>query len=861
MADSLFLQRVELSNFRVYGEDFSLSLPDGPGVTLISGPNGMGKTTFFDALEWGLTGEIRRFSDYLTKRPRIEHLTRFGAPEASHRVSLYFSDGNPIDRTAAFQTSAENIASLLKNTSWPEISDLYSYLSITHFLGQSSGQRFSLKKPGEQWQALRGPAGVDRLNWAKERIGSNATRMAFNRAIKEFTGDLEFAQNERDEWMSLLNRRAIAKRLTHVQSRSPEEILRTLKEINDELVSLVPQTPNDQKPDSDVLVALDGTRATITTAGAVNSSKVAELRSLKQLPSEHLNFVQEIATIAGQIRQIDKAIAQQAQEVATKIHEVQQRGESHTKLESELGHLQANQTLLAGLREAHETIASSERMLKELSAQHESAAASAAKYQLELDVLRRNEERRSAALTRKEEINASIVGVERRLALFREFETAKADFDNFEELHKSDLTLSQLQASLESTREVDLKLAEEEIEDLSKVESLQNREAAIEAGVSVVLSHLQVQDTECPVCMTRFEEGLLQAVRGQARTQSLELQRLDDLLQKRRTERETLAVRIARLQRELVNQTVVGNTRRAKQALVGELASDLAKLNVDVQSQDEVAKTLQARSEALQSNLLEANEALVLLPEPQEMATSFDAADSALALSKSKLGSIRLEIDRVTSRRDSAALSITRNNGSMEERGLDPSRWNEYLSANIADTELKARQLAASKDALQTAKADADTLQQQRETSDNLKAILTERQKSAQFRLRGLEEKWSSAGLTFPIETATLLAAEQRMETERLSLEVLLTRVRLLTDGYKAWLDDRDIHNVNQLISAKKQQASVSTEEEMEARLHEKVQRAMERLERATSVRELSERLVHDLQSKADTYSSMFCVP
>lgn len=576
---------------------------------------------------------------------------------------------------------------------------------------------------------------------------------------------------------------------------------------------------------------------------------------MEQLPSEHLSFLQEVATIASQLQQLDQVISQQAHEVAARIHAVQQQSEKCTRLESELSHLRSNLTLFTELREAHETIASSELLLNELSAQRENAEASVTKYQSELQSLRRDEERRSAALTRKEEINASLADTQRRLVLFREFEAVKADFANFQELHKSDLTLSQLQESLESAQREDLKLAEQEIEDLSRVEALQDREAAIEAGVSVILSHLQAQDTECPVCMTRFEQGLLHAIQGQARTRSLELSRLNDALQRRRVERETLGAKIAGIQRELANQTLVGNTRSAKEALMGGLASDLAKLNVDIQTQDDVAKALQGRSEALQLSLLEANEILGSLPGPQEMTTSFDAADSGLALSRSKLVSIRLEIDRVTSRRDNAALSITKNNGAMEERGLAPSRWDEYLSANIADTELKARELAASVESLQIAKADADALQQQREASDNQKAILTERQKNVHFRLRGLEEKWSSAGLTFPIETTSLLSAEQRLETEKLALEGLLARMRPLTDGYKAWLDDRDINNVNQLISAKKQQASVATDEEMEARLRQKVQKAMERLERATSVREQSEQLVHDLQTKADTYS------
>ncbi len=55
----LYLWRIEISNFRAYGDHFSLSMP-GPGVTILTGPDGLGKSTFFESIEWALTGRVRR---------------------------------------------------------------------------------------------------------------------------------------------------------------------------------------------------------------------------------------------------------------------------------------------------------------------------------------------------------------------------------------------------------------------------------------------------------------------------------------------------------------------------------------------------------------------------------------------------------------------------------------------------------------------------------------------------------------------------------------------------------------------------------------------------------------------------------
>src|ERR1700722_15430130 len=102
--NDLYLRSVELSNFRIYGDSYAFEFPDGPGITLITGANGLGKTSFFDGVEWALTDQVSRFQDIPVdgRRKELDPLTRVGARENSHRVSLQFSEGAPIDRGAGF---------------------------------------------------------------------------------------------------------------------------------------------------------------------------------------------------------------------------------------------------------------------------------------------------------------------------------------------------------------------------------------------------------------------------------------------------------------------------------------------------------------------------------------------------------------------------------------------------------------------------------------------------------------------------------------------------------------------------------------------------------------------------------------
>ena len=145
----LFLSRLQLSDFRVYGDHYTFDLDPRPGVTLIAGANGLGKTTMFDGIEWALTGRVRRFDEMPLDGRRKERnpLTRLGRPEGAHRVSLQFSEGQPIDRGQGLEPTKADIVALLRRPDWPEIGDLGRYLSITHFLGQAASQRFSVRSP------------------------------------------------------------------------------------------------------------------------------------------------------------------------------------------------------------------------------------------------------------------------------------------------------------------------------------------------------------------------------------------------------------------------------------------------------------------------------------------------------------------------------------------------------------------------------------------------------------------------------------------------------------------------------------------------------------------------------------------
>jgi len=87
------LKSVSVSGFRAFTNEAVFDLD--ANVVLLAGPNGSGKTSFFDSILWALTGELPRFGD------READVVSLYARSGHARVELLFEDpaGQPITLT------------------------------------------------------------------------------------------------------------------------------------------------------------------------------------------------------------------------------------------------------------------------------------------------------------------------------------------------------------------------------------------------------------------------------------------------------------------------------------------------------------------------------------------------------------------------------------------------------------------------------------------------------------------------------------------------------------------------------------------------------------------------------------------
>lgn len=158
----LYLTRIDLLEFRTFAR-LEVELEPRPGILIVHGSNGLGKSSLFDAIEWTLTDEIDHFSQTSGYEKVGKYLCRHGKKAGPTSAALTFSDDSRIERQLAtidsrkstLKGTVEDITDFLRRPDWANpISRLDRYLLLTHVLGQSTLSRLSNRKSSDRFQIL-----------------------------------------------------------------------------------------------------------------------------------------------------------------------------------------------------------------------------------------------------------------------------------------------------------------------------------------------------------------------------------------------------------------------------------------------------------------------------------------------------------------------------------------------------------------------------------------------------------------------------------------------------------------------------------------------------------------------------------
>ncbi|WP_319944964.1 AAA family ATPase [Nocardia macrotermitis] len=198
----IFLRAIRVRGFRGIGPEASLLLDPGPGLTLVVGRNGSGKSSFAEAAELALTGDTRRWAgrasvwregwrnlhDGSTSRVEVE-LTAAGR-DGALSVAREWPEG--ADLAGGTWTQARNAAdpTEFRVERWSRALELYRpFLSYSELGALVDG------RPSDLFDALHRLLGLDDLTAAQER--TRARRLELERAARQ-------SRDERNELRTAL---------------------------------------------------------------------------------------------------------------------------------------------------------------------------------------------------------------------------------------------------------------------------------------------------------------------------------------------------------------------------------------------------------------------------------------------------------------------------------------------------------------------------------------------------------------------------------------------------------------------------------------------------------------------------------
>ncbi|WP_245545941.1 AAA family ATPase [Nocardia higoensis] len=190
----VFLRAIRVRGFRGIGAQAELALRPGPGLTLVVGRNGSGKSSFAEAAELALTGGNRRWDgrsaewregwrnlhDGAGTRIELELLTA-GAEPAPLVVKEWDARAT-LDEARWSLRQADGTAADFDAAAWAPVLDLYRpFLSYSELGSLVDG------RPSDLFDALHQLLGLDELIAAQDRLRSR--RLDGERAAKQARAD------------------------------------------------------------------------------------------------------------------------------------------------------------------------------------------------------------------------------------------------------------------------------------------------------------------------------------------------------------------------------------------------------------------------------------------------------------------------------------------------------------------------------------------------------------------------------------------------------------------------------------------------------------------------------------------------
>lgn len=854
----IYLSKVEISNFRTYGEDFSIDLPDEPGLTVLCGMNGLGKTAFFDAIEWALLGDIQRLARLGSAQGG--HLTREGATAGSHKVKLSWGTGDNFTRTQQDGPALDDLISLLKSPSWtPQIRDLDVYLRLTHFLPQTSRERFLEKDPNAKWSFLQGPAGVERLDRLRKLLDDTKARNAFVRHISELERKHEDAAERLTGWNSLLAEQKKSNSLASAAaSISPDE----LNQILEGLEASVPIRVVDQLS-SEPIQRLVEIRKTIELLSASLDKRLIDLKQFKTSRSRYAELVDRMQVIQDSQVNTEKDLEE--------VRRSQEKNkETVTKSRATDAELQTKKSVAANLATSAERVLESEIRRITASKLKTSLNEKIAEWNKRLVEL---EQHQNAHRKQVDDYNGVVKGLEvirqKLEALIKTEDAFSATMQSVNELTDLRGNVMALTARKKTVSERKIAL-EQAIEGLNtKLKDLRVRLSAEQhsmdeatQALGIVVKHLSVEDDTCPVCAQVYPTGeLLRKAQGSIERFSYRSGTLINELRKVQKDVEDATKSLSDVHSELreVDGALLSRTTRV---------AEIEKQKQELLQRPEIAGT---SLETLPAVLKERQSVL------QQQEQEFRASATKLRISDEQAIKARLcwsEVSNIRTELQAANEQLRHTNGVLEQcqtklaaadeiikTGGGLERLSIFRSERLSDVAKLELEIQNSQEQLK--EHEEKLLEASAKVSAKLAKIESEKKNLTQFKEETAQivSNWHILKLDGEPNESTLKEACLSAMKAVGENEAVLKRISKTAEGVEAWKDRSKLDEMERAVADSIESVGVKSMEECSDILQQRVKIQEDRIAVAESARDRAREVAEKLTELAGTFCASALEP
>ncbi|MCO7625842.1 AAA family ATPase [Pseudomonas fluorescens] len=801
------LNSITLSNLRKFGSDVTIEL--SPGATILLAPNGTGKTTVFEAIEFGLTGKIARLRDDLA------HIIRDDQTAAT--VSLNFSELTATSRvTAAGKVSRDgDLSSVFPNVS---VNDIPFLLRLTHLLDQrENGWIVNAEEKEAGSQLAKLPIGRD---GSKARANLAAARRSLTEQKARAEEVLIGHEADLNEWIRLLEERDLAAAGAIGALRPRDRIADILSDVANQTQSLSHIPPGlltgtvsqeeltiAHSALSEILQGkVERTRAHISSLALVNDlveSFVAAQEQLEKLNEDLTAASQTLDKHANTRADGNAALREHqasihsAQQQLTSIGQQLERLVGETTAKQEIAHRNdALTSAIAALSEAEED----SRVLREQHERNQRVRNQHAQIDIQLQGINQTEQR----LDEGRVMLADWQATEKRISEVAQQITALELL-----IDKQSIDRDAARSSYEACKAAEAAAR-------SHYEMLSSSVDAIRQAVASIAQHLPADQDQCPLCLEPHGAAKLQSRVAQA----LEAinPRLTAAEQQLRAAVEALTASEVAVEKAQQTLDISRDELRAVESSRQDLGRHVTQFRIDpILASDSLPLARESLRQQLDSiapakkRLTDQRAALDALPTPEV----FEQTEGAFSSAQHMLDLARVQQSEAATRLDQAVAALA-----ALTSGEPLAHTLGQLTAEKAQLEQQISDLNGKVETVQSA---LDTQQHQLVVSSTAVQGIEEDIRRVQKLLLQFRASWQEQELTGDPLAEAAQAREATLRATLTLLEGYVSALEGIGVEISAWAKLSESQLAQRLIDAQRLDRS---EEAFEAFLNESIKAA-----------------------------------